>query len=53
MDSFTNQIKRCIEDMETHQWDQLESWNGDMVIAKVLGPYVKKLIRGEYRQVPA
>ncbi len=48
VDSFTNQIKRCIEDMETHQWDQLESWNGDMVIAKVLGPYVKKLIRGEY-----
>ena len=48
VDAFTKQIKQCIEDMETHHWDQLESWNGDMQIAKTFGPYVKKLIRGEY-----
>jgi hypothetical protein len=48
VDAFTRQIKKAIEDMETHHWDQLESWNGDMVIAKTFGPYVKKLIRGEY-----
>ncbi|TLZ57074.1 MAG: hypothetical protein E6K17_03260 [Methanobacteriota archaeon] len=48
VDAFTKQIKLCIEDMETHDWDQLENWNGDMKIAKTLTPYVKKLIRGEY-----
>src|SRR2546427_9505066 len=48
VDAFTKQIKSCIEDMETHDWDQLENWNGDMKIAKTLTPYVKKLIRGEY-----
>ncbi len=47
-ESFTEQIKRCIEDIESHQWDNLESWKGDMAIAKVLTPYVKKLIRGDY-----
>ena len=48
VDAFTKQIKLCIEDMETHDWDQLENWNGDMKIAKTLTPYVKKLIRGDY-----
>jgi OOP family OmpA-OmpF porin len=52
VDAFTKQIKQCIEDMETHHWDQLESWNGDMVIAKTFGPYVKKLIRGDYTTAP-
>ena len=46
--TLSDQMKACIEDMETHHWDQLEDWNGDMAIAKVLGPYLKKLIRGEY-----
>ncbi len=52
VDAFTKQIKACIEDMETHDWDQLEGWNGDMKIAKTLTPYVKKLIRGEYAKLP-
>ena len=46
--AFTEQIKACIADIEEHQWDRLEGWNGDMVIAKTLSPYVKKLIRGDY-----
>lgn len=46
--TLSEQMKACIEDMETHHWDQLEEWNGDMAMAKVLGPYLKKLIRGEY-----
>ena len=50
-DAFNKQIKLAIEDMEEHHWDQLESWNGDMAIAKSMGPYVKKLIRGEYANV--
>ncbi len=47
-ESWTDQIQRCIQDMEDHHWDQLEDWDGDMVLAGVLSPYVKKLIRGEY-----
>ncbi len=47
-ESMSEQIKRCIQDMEDHQWDQLEDWDGDMAIAKVLTPYTKKLIRGVY-----
>ncbi len=46
--SWTDQIQRCIKDMEDHDWDQLEDWDGDMSLARVLTPYVKKLIRGEY-----
>jgi len=42
------QVKRCVQDIEDHQWDQLDDWDGDMELAKVLGPYVKKLVRGEY-----
>ena len=47
-ESWTDQIQRCIQDMEDHRWDQLEDWDGDMALAGVLAPYVKKLIRGEY-----
>ncbi|TLZ72357.1 MAG: hypothetical protein E6K14_06880 [Methanobacteriota archaeon] len=47
-ESWTDQIQRCIQDMEDHHWDQLEDWDGDMALAGVLAPYVKKLIRGEY-----
>lgn len=47
-DTMMEQVKRCVQDVEDHQWDQLDGWDGDMVIAKVLSPYVKKLIRGEY-----
>lgn len=47
-DAMMEQVKRCVQDVEDHQWDQLDGWDGDMVIAKVLSPYVKKLIRGEY-----
>jgi hypothetical protein len=46
--SWTQQIERCIKDMEDHHWDQLEEWDGDMNLSRVLAPYVKKLIRGEY-----
>ncbi len=48
MESMTSQIQACVKDMEDHHWDQLEDWDGDLDIAKVLGPYLKKLIRGEY-----
>ncbi len=27
---------------------ELESWDGNMAIAKVLSPFIKKLVRGEY-----
>ena len=46
--SMTAQIEKCVEDMETHNWDRLEEWDGDMDLAKALGPYLKRLIRGEY-----
>ena len=46
--SMTSQIEKCVRDMEDHNWDRLEDWNGDLEIAKALGPYLKKLIRGEY-----
>ena len=47
-DEMMEQVKRCVQDIEDHQWDQLDDWDGDMELAKVLGPYVKKLVRGEY-----
>jgi hypothetical protein len=47
-ESFTAQIKKTVQDIEDHHWDQLEDWDGDMAIAKILTPYVKKLIRGDY-----
>ncbi len=46
--SWTGQIERCIRDMEDHHWDQLEDWDGDMGLARVLAPYTKKLIQGGY-----
>jgi len=46
--SWTSQIERCIKDMEDHHWDQIEDWDGDMGLARVLTPYVKKLIQGGY-----
>ena len=45
---WTASIERCIKDMEDHHWDQLEDWDGDMAIARVLSPYLKKLIDGGY-----
>jgi len=51
--SWTGQIERCIKDMEDHHWDQLEDWDGDMAIARVLMPYLKKLIQGAYALVDA
>ncbi len=48
IESMTVQIEKCVQDMEDHNWDRLEDWDGDLEIAKVLGPYLKKLIRGEY-----
>ena len=46
--SWTGQIERCIKDMEDHHWDQIEDWDGDMGLARVLTPYIKKLIQGGY-----
>jgi len=46
--SWTTQIERCIKDMEDHHWDQIEDWDGDMGLARVLTPYIKKLIQGGY-----
>jgi Big-like domain-containing protein/copper-binding protein NosD len=51
--TWTGQIERCIKDMEDHHWDQLEDWDGDMVLARVLMPYLKKLIQGVYTLVEA
>jgi hypothetical protein len=34
--------------MEDHHWDQIEDWDGDMGLARVLTPYIKKLIQGGY-----
>jgi hypothetical protein len=50
---WTGQIERCIKDMEDHHWDQLEDWDGDMALARVLMPYLKKLIQGAYALVEA
>src|SRR5438309_2322834 len=47
-ESWTGRIERCIKDMEDHHWDQLEDWDGDMALARVLAPYLKKLISGGY-----
>lgn len=47
-EQWTVQIERCIKDMEDHHWDQLEEWDGDMTLARVLTPYIKKLIQGGY-----
>src|SRR3989449_4602068 len=46
--SWTSQIERCIKDMEDHHWDQIEEWDGDMGLARVLNPDIKKLIQGSY-----
>jgi parallel beta-helix repeat protein len=46
--TMNDQIRKAIQDMEDHHWDQLEDWDGDMGLSRVLGPYLKKLIRGEY-----
>ena len=46
--SWTTQIERCIKDMEDYHWDQIEDWDGDMGLARVLTPYIKKLIQGGY-----
>lgn len=48
IESMTVQIRKAVQDMEDHHWDQLEDWDGDMDVAKVLSPYVRKLIRGDY-----
>ena len=47
---WTMQIERCIKDMEDHHWDQIEDWDGDMTLARVLTPYIKKLIDSGYAQ---
>jgi len=55
-ETWTGQIERCIKDMEDHHWDQLEDWDGEMGIARVLAPYLKKLIQGGYvlgRPIPS
>jgi OOP family OmpA-OmpF porin len=48
IESMTVQIRKAVQDMEDHHWDQLEDWDGDMDVAKVLSPYIRKVIRGEY-----
>jgi hypothetical protein len=42
------QIEASIADMERTHPQEIESWDGNMTIAKVLSPFIKKLIRGEY-----
>jgi len=43
-----SQIEATIHEIETLHWDQLDSWEGDMALAKTLDPYLKKLVRGGY-----
>jgi hypothetical protein len=42
------QIEKCIAEMEAQRPTELDNWDGNMTIAKVLSPFIKKLIRGEY-----
>ena len=46
--SMRSQIQAAIEEIEKNHREQLDGWDGDLVIAKSLDPYVKTLIRGEY-----
>jgi len=48
-DSMAVQMQKSIEEMEAHHEQLIESWDGNMTLAKTLTPYIKKLIRGEYR----
>ena len=48
-DSMAVQMQKSIEEMEAHHEQVIESWDGNMTLAKTLTPYIKKLIRGEYR----
>ncbi len=42
------EIEKCIEEMEAKHAALIESWDGNMSIAKTLSPFIKKLIRSEY-----
>ena len=46
------QIEACIEEMEAAHPEQIEKWDGNMVIARTLSPFIKKLIRGDYARDP-
>src|SRR5207245_9732106 len=37
-----------IKAMEEHHWDRCEDWYGDTGLARVLTPYIKKLIQDGY-----
>jgi hypothetical protein len=43
------QMQKSIEEMEAHHAQLIETWDGNMTLAKTLSPYIKKLIRSEYR----
>ena len=47
--SMREQIEKCIQEMEAQNAAALESWDGNMTFAKVLSPFIKKLVRGEYQ----
>ncbi|HYS72167.1 MAG TPA: Ig-like domain-containing protein, partial [Thermoplasmata archaeon] len=46
--AMRGQIEKCVQDMEANQGPAIEAWDGNMTFAKVLSPYIKKLIRGDY-----
>jgi hypothetical protein len=48
-DSMALQMQKSIEEMEAHHAQLIETWDGNMTLAKTLSPYIKKLIRSEYR----
>lgn len=47
-DSMAKQMQKCIEEMEAHHAQVIEAWDGNMTLARVLSPYISKMIRGEY-----
>ena len=46
--AMRGQIEKAVQEMEANHAPAIEAWDGNMSFAKVLSPYIKKLIRGEY-----
>ncbi|MBI5001259.1 MAG: hypothetical protein HZB92_07035 [Euryarchaeota archaeon] len=44
----TQQVAKCIYDMENEQRAVLEKWDGDIAVSKTLQKYVSALLAGEY-----
>ena len=50
MEGISNQIRRCIQDIESLEETYLKVWDGDVnKTEKKLQPFMKKLLTGEYK----